>query len=129
MTEFELIVTLKETSAGIATDFQFFLTVTFALIVVSYTVGERLSVAPRIAISVLYLAMVFLLFVRYQGQASQALHAVTSLREIKSDYPALDVVTLMWTRRFIFLAGTIVAIYALFKPVTTLKVEDDGRGT
>ena len=129
MTEFELIMTLKETSAGIATDFQFFLTITFALIVVSYTVGERLGAAPRVAISGLYLAMVFLLFVRYQGQGSQALYAVTKLREMKSDYPALDVVTLMWSRRFIFLAGTLVAIFALFKPITTLKGEDDERST
>jgi len=129
MTEFELIMTLKETSTEIATDFQFFLTVTFALIVVSYTVGDRLGAAPRIAISCLYLAMVLLLFVRYQGQASQALFAVTMLREMKSDYPALDVVTLMWTRRFIFLAGALVAIFALFRPITTSKGEDAGSST
>ena len=86
MTEFELISVLKETSTGIALDFEFFLTATFALIIVSYTVGERLGKAPRVAIASLYLVMVVLLLVRYQGQATQALFAISALREMKIDY-------------------------------------------
>jgi hypothetical protein len=129
MTEFELIMTLKETSDGIALDFEFFLTITFALIVVSYAVGERLGKAPRIVISSLYLATVFLLFVRYQGQASQALFIATKLSEMKSDYPVIDMVTIMWTRRFIFLAGTFAALFALFKPITVTRSEVEKRGT
>jgi Ca2+/Na+ antiporter len=130
MTEFELISVLKETSNGIAQDFEFFLTATFALIIVSYTVGERLGKAPRVAITSLYLAMVVLLLVRYQGQATQALFATSVLREMKSDYPTLDTVILMWFRRFIFVAGTLVAVYSIFKPVVISdKEEDDENGT
>ena len=125
MTEFELISVLKETSVGIALDFEFFLTATFALIIVSYTVGERLGKAPRIAITCLYLVMVLLLLVRYQGQATQALFVTSALREMKSDYPTLDTVVLMWSRRFIFVAGTLVAVYSLFKPVLTSDKEED----
>jgi len=117
MTEFELIMTLKETSAGIAQDFEFFLTMTFALIVVSYSVGERLGAVPRFVISVLYLATVLLVFVRYQGQVTQAQYAIASLSDIKSSYPALDVLTVMWVRRFLFLVGAVAAVYALFKPI------------
>ena len=121
MTEFELIMTLKETSDGIAQDFEFFLTMTFALIVVSYSVGERLGAAPRFVISVLYLATVLLVFVRYQGQVTQAQYAIASLSEIKSNYPALDVLTIMWVRRFLFLVGALAAVYALFKPINVSK--------
>lgn len=130
MTEFELISVLKETSNGIALDFEFFLTATFALIIVSYTVGERLGKAPRVAITSLYLAMVVLLLVRYQGQATQALFVTSALREMKSDYPTLDIVVLVWSRRFIFVAGTLVAVYSLFKPVVISdKEEGDENGT
>ncbi|MEZ5572244.1 MAG: hypothetical protein R3E64_09485 [Halioglobus sp.] len=130
MTEFELISILKETSDGIAQDFEFFLTGTFALIIVSYTVGERLGRAARIAITGLYLAMVALLLVRYQGQTTQALFITSALREMKSNYPTLDIVVLMWSRRFIFVAGTLVAVYSLFKPVVISgKKEDDKHGT
>jgi hypothetical protein len=130
MTEFELITVLKETSNGIALDFEFFLTATFALIIVSYTVGERLGKVPRVAITSLYLAMVVLLLVRYQGQATQALFVTSALREMKSDYPTLDIVVLMWSRRFIFVAGTLVAVYSLFKPaVISDKEEGDDNGT
>jgi hypothetical protein len=126
MTEFELILILKETSNGIALDFEFFLTATFALIVVSYTVGERLGKAPRIAITCLYLAMVVLLLVRYQGQATQALFVTSALREMKSDYPTLDIVVLMWSRRFIFVAGTLVAVYSLFRPIAYSNNKESG---
>ena len=130
MTEFELISVLKETSIGIALDFEFFLTATFALIIVSYTVGERLGKAPRVAITCLYLAMVLLLLIRYQGQATQALFVTSALREMKSDYPTLDIVVLMWSRRFIFVAGTLVAVYSLFKPVVISdKEENEEHGT
>jgi hypothetical protein len=124
MTEFELISVLKETSDGIGQDFEFFLTATFALIIVSYTVGERLGKAPRVAITILYLAMVALLFVRYQGQATQALFATSVLREMSSAYPTLDTVFLMWLRRFIFVAGALVAVYSVFKPVVISDKEE-----
>ncbi len=62
MTELELIGLLRETSTLIALDFEFFLTATFAVMVVSYTVGERLGKAPRIIIACIYIATVFMLF-------------------------------------------------------------------
>jgi len=127
MTEFELISILKETSDGISQDFEFFLTGTFALIIVSYTVGERLGKAARVAITGLYLAMVLLLIVRYQGQATQALFVTSALREMKSDYPTLDIVVLMWSRRFIFVAGALVAVYSLFKPIVISEKKEDDK--
>jgi len=51
------------------------------------------------------------------------------LSEMKSDYPTLDMVSLKWTSSFIFLAGTLAGIFALFKPVITSNDEKDSDRT
>ena len=43
MSEFELITLIRETSSTISQDFQFFITVTFAVIVAVYAAGDRLA--------------------------------------------------------------------------------------
>ena len=128
MTELELIGLLRETSTLIALDFEFFLTATFAVIVVSYTVGERLGKGPRTIIACLYLATVIILFIRYQGAVSQALFAISGLKELGSSYPVLNIEILSWTRRFIFVAGALAAAYSLFKPIASSNKQKEGAG-
>ncbi len=128
MTELELIGLLRETSTLIALDFEFFLTATFAVMVVSYTVGERLGKAPRIIIACIYIATVFMLFMRYQGAVSQAQFAISGLKELGSSYPFLNIDILSWTRRFIFVAGALAAAYSLFKPIASSNKQKEGAG-
>ena len=128
MTELELIGLLRETSTLIALDFEFFLTATFAVVVVSYTVGERLGKAPRAIIACLYLATVFMLFMRYQGAVSQAQFAISALKELGSSYPVLKIEILSWTRRFIFVTGALAAVYSLVKPIASSNKQKEGAG-
>ena len=128
MTELDLIGLLRETSTLIALDFEFFLTATFAVIVVSYTVGERLGKTTRTIIACIYLATVFMLFMRYQGAVSQAHFAISGLKELGSSYPVLNIEILSWTRRFIFVAGALAAAYSLFKPIASSNKQKEGAG-
>jgi Ca2+/Na+ antiporter len=123
MTEYELISLLRETSANVSQDFEFFITITFALIFVSHAVGDKLGKLPRIAVSLLYVAFIVLILSRYQTFLEQAQHVIAQLRQMKSDWPTFDIVLVSWSRRFVFFFGSLAAIFTLFWPVVASNNE------
>ena len=125
MTEYELIALLRETSAYISQDFEFFITITFALIFVSYAVGDKLGKLPRIVVAMLYLASIVLIYSRYQTFLAQAQHVIAQLSQGGSQWPTVDLVLVSWSRRFIFVFGSLAAIFSLFWPVVSLTKEQE----
>jgi len=127
MTEFELLEMLKQTSSGIAQEFEFFLTVTFAVIFASYAVGNKLGVFPRIVICVLYLSSVLIFMLRYEILSNQIPLFQLGLAEIGSEYmkapPAVPIIGIL--RRSIMVVGSIVTVYIVFRPVISQSEEKD----
>ena len=135
MTEYELISLLRETATTISQDFEFFITVTFAVIFVSYAVGEKLKRLPRIIISVLYLGSVALVLFRYQNLLSQVEYIVSSLRELDSGFPIdsnLRINFVSPIRQSLMVLGSLAAVYTIFKPVISdssqLEKSENGDG-
>jgi hypothetical protein len=48
-TEYELVASLRETAGNVEQDFEFFLTITFALTFVSYAVGDKLGKMSKLS--------------------------------------------------------------------------------
>ncbi len=124
MTEYELISLLRESASGISQDFEFFITATFAVIFVSYVVGDKLKRGPRIIISLLYLGSVAMILFRYQNLIDQIPFIVASLNEMGSDFPATsNIPSVSVLRRIIIVLGSIAAVYTIFQPVIFVDKE------
>ena len=130
MTEYELIALMRETDTTIAQNFEFFISATFAVIVVSYAVGDKLKALPRIVITILYLGSVVMLFTKYQNLLGQVNFMVASLSEVGSDFPAtLKVPLASWLRQFIMIFGAFAAVFTIFKPVLSAHDKNDDTET
>ena len=125
MTEFELLALMRETSYTISQDFEFFMTVTFGVIVATYAVGERLKLFPRIVITILYVCATYLFFARYLNFISQLQFISTSLVEMGSNFPLPETKLPGLTRRIIYLAGSMAAVCTIFWPIITGEVKID----
>jgi len=124
MTEYELIALLRETASTISQDFEFFITLTFAVIFVSYAVGKKLKTIPRIVISILYLASVTMLLLRYQSLLVQVQFINSNLTSIGSDFPEMTKILLTSVlRQSIYILGSLAAIYSIFIPIINSNEE------
>lgn len=65
--EVQLLQLFLEVNQDIDTQFQFWISITFAVLVASFVADERLSRAERMAVSVLYLCAAAILLFRYQS--------------------------------------------------------------
>jgi Ca2+/Na+ antiporter len=65
--EVQLFELFLEVNQDIDTQFQFWISITFAVLVASFVADERLSRAERAAVSVLYLCAAAILLFRYQS--------------------------------------------------------------
>jgi hypothetical protein len=65
ITEVQLLQVFLDVNADVDTQFQFWISITFAVLVASYVADERLSRAERGAIAALYLCAATILLFRY----------------------------------------------------------------
>ena len=131
MTESELFSAMSEVSVLLTHDFEFFITATFALIVVSYVVGDKLPLLPRVLIAVLYAAAVAMLLFRYQAYLDMFGVINTKLAQLESAFlpdpsrgaPASAL------RLFIYIAGSVATLYVLFRPITPSEEKERAGDT
>lgn len=125
MTESELFLAMMETSALLSQDFEFFITATFALIVVAYAVGDRLTLLPRILISALYLASVAMFLFRYMYFQQMFVTFRAGLLELNSELvlEADDWSPSTALRLFIYVAGSLATEYSMFRPLILARSE------
>lgn len=128
MTESELFLAMTETSALLSQDFEFFITATFALIVVAYAVGDRLTLLPRILISALYLASVAMFLFRYMYFQQMFVTFRAGLLELNSELvlEADDWSPSTALRLFIYVAGSLATVFSMFRPVILARSEVEG---
>ncbi len=130
MTEYELASLLRETAASISQEFEFFVTASFAVILVGYFAQNRLKTGPRIVIAILYTSSVALFLIRYQNFTDQVRFITTSLQALNSDFPTpRNVEFSVWIRRVIVLFGSAAAMYSIFRPVLKNESVRSEEGT
>lgn len=132
MTEYELLALLREYDSPVAQDFEFFITATFAVIVVSYVTEGKLNKTARYVIAALYTSTVLLLALRYFNLQREMLVIFSSLAELDSDFlrDSGSIPFAAILRIFVMVCGSVVTIYVLFRPgaisnKTDLAVRDD----
>lgn len=116
MTEFEVIVLIQELGRTITEQFNFWMATTFAVVIASYTAGERLDKYIRLAIAVLYLAACTVYFFRYLDAVESVTRYAKVLQEMKSDYSPRHVTITSYARRFVMFGGSILAMLMIFMP-------------
>ena len=118
MTEFELRQLLFDIEAVVADQFQFWMAATFAVVVVSYTAGERLKVWARVCVAALYFAAVMTFFLRYLVATGQTREAFGMLRAMGADLGiSYGLPTLVsYLRRIVIVAGTVFATVLILRP-------------
>ena len=85
----ELIELVQNEIAGLDSQFEFWITVTFAVVVASYLARGELPMTVRISITLVYSLAVSLFFSRMSTHAFAARQILSALTEAGVDYPSL----------------------------------------
>ncbi len=116
MSEFELQTLLIEVDGTISDQFQFWMAATFAVVIASYTAGERLALWARVSIAVLYAAAVAMFFLRYLGSVGQMVEFVQQLRDLGVEPFSIPPRIISVLRRFVMFGGSMLTIVLICKP-------------
>ena len=116
MSEFELQTLLIEVDGTITDQFQFWMAATFAVVIASYTAGERLALWARVSIAVLYAAAVAMFYLRYRGSVGQMVEFVQQLRDLGVEPFNLPPRIIGGLRRFVMFGGSMLTIVLICKP-------------
>ena len=104
-----------QAQAAADTQFQYWLTITFAVVVAGFVAGERLSNKLRILAAALYLLATFLLMQRFGHMATGSGPYQQALIERGIDALPRQGLTIVITRVAVFLLGTASALYFLLR--------------
>jgi hypothetical protein len=115
MTEADLLQIFLDVNQDIDTQFQFWISITFAVLVASFVADERLSTAERIVVAALYLCAATILLQRYMSALS---HLQTTMRLFdESGIARPQVATLAGQLRLtLFTFGSLVAAGSVLFP-------------
>jgi hypothetical protein len=113
--EVQLLHALLDLLAQIDTQFQVWLTVTFAVLVASFIAGKRLSIAGRVTIAVLYGAAGAVVILRY-ATAIQWVAYVRALYETYGIAPPPESGTVVAIRLVLMMLGGLVTGLAVLFP-------------
>ena len=121
MSEFELNILLIEYASGIDAQFNFWMAMTFAIVIASHTAGDLFNRLGRSALVFLYLLTCAVIYVRYLAGAAQVTIVIPQLRELVGEvgFAKLGQYTGIG-RRVLMLGGTVFAVLVVVRP-TFLK--------
>lgn len=116
--EVQLLELFLEVNADIDTQFQVWISITFAVLVASFVAGDRLRRGARVGLAVLYMCAAWVLFIRYL-RAGTYLEYVVSLYSMYSVRPPALVgvsPTAGLLRTTLFTLGSAVAALSVLFP-------------
>ena len=122
MIEVELLQLYMEVNQDIDTQFQFWISITFAVLVATFVAGHRLSRGGRAVIAALYLCGAALLLSRYFSALSH-LGIVLGLYEQYGVEPPSVIGTAGLLRITIFLVGSLVTVLSVLLPHLGFRLE------
>ncbi len=112
----ELIGLMQNELAGIDTQFQFWLTITFAVVVASFMARGQLGITVRVVVAALYLLATALLSARSLGHVELAIYLGGVLTEHGIDAPQTFSNLVGWLRRAVLTLGSISALIFILFP-------------
>ena len=127
MSEFELVILLREMGGGISEQFNFWMATTFAIVVASYTAGEKLNQGFRIVLVVLYAAACAVFYLRYMSAIELVTIIAGRLQDLGSDLGPRIIPWASFLRRTVMLGGSFLAILIVLRP--SLTAGDDAADT
>ena len=119
MSEFELIILLREMGGGISEQFNFWMATTFAIVVASYTAGDKVNQGFRIVLVVLYAAACGVFYLRYIGAIESVMIIAGRLQELGSEFGPRVIPWASFLRRLVMLGGSLLAILIVLRPSLT----------
>ena len=119
MTEFEIVTLIQEYGAAISDQYNFWMATTFAVVIASYTAGDRINRGFRIILVVLYLMACFVFFLRYLGAVDTVMLLAERLQSMGSDLGPRTVPVASYARRLLVISGTLVAVLIVLFPSWT----------
>jgi hypothetical protein len=126
MDEFQIRELIAANQEVVAQQFQFWMAATFAVVVASYSAGDRLVAWARACIAALYVGAVAVFFLRYVAAIADG----ASFREMLTDIgasigaPGLP----RWIsilRRVVMIGGTVLAVVLILIPKAGHKAAAD----
>ncbi len=126
MTEFEIVTLIQEYGAAISDQYNFWMATTFAVVIASYTAGDRLNRGFRSVLVVLYLMACIVFFLRYLGAVNAVSILAERLQAIGSDLGP-NLIAAGYTRRLLMISGTLVAVLIVLFPSWTGVATDDAE--
>jgi len=118
MQESEIIGLLYDLNEILSQDFEFFITLTFAVIVVSFLVGDKIERFAKVVIAILYSCAAIMIFSRYYLFMEQVVYLLRELDKLGSQIPVSDKVTALPTtlRIIIYALGSIMTVILVLWP-------------
>ena len=116
MSEFEQIGLLLQVSEGVNAQFEFWVGVTFAAIIATYTAGDRLNPIARGILAIMYLATCAIFYQRISNQIGNAQVIVGALNEMGSDWLTQASVSIQPLRRGLIIAGSLLVASTIMFP-------------
>ena len=116
MTEFELVLLLREFGSSITEQFNFWMATTFAIVVASYTAGDKLSIWFRAVLVLLYLAACGVYYLRYMGAIASVTEIAGQLQALDSEFGPRVIPVASFLRRAVMLVGTLLAVVIVLRP-------------
>ncbi len=115
MSEFELLEVLRNANASLDSNFQFWLSSTFAVLMAFFFAGERIVGYIKWVIVLLFLSSTMVFLYRMQASGREATKARRALEELDSDFLIInaDTSAIVIGGGFmtIILIGTIATVY------------------
>ena len=111
----ELVEIFYLTMTVADTQFQYWITVTFAAVVAGFIAGDRLKKRLRIAAASLYLLASFVLISRFFATALSAGRVAMAMEEMGVDIVRPVGTLVVVARILLFILGTVAALYVLLR--------------
>ena len=122
----DLIALVQTATAGIDSQFEFWLTLTFALVVSTFLAGGALTRGARIAVAILYVLSVYLVWLQQVFHVEQGRYFLSLLADLGVETPRAAGELADRIRSVIFFGGSLAAVVFLLRPGL---VRSGGRST
>jgi hypothetical protein len=116
ITEVQLLQLYLDVNQDIDTQFQVWISITFAVLVASFVAGPRLSRVARVGIAGLYVCATIILYLRYMRAASYIPYTIELFLQYQVALPQTVGQLAYELRRGLFLIGSGVTALAVLVP-------------
>jgi len=127
MTEVDLLPLFFDVNQDIDTQFQFWISITFAVLVASFVADERLSRMERRVITALYLCAAAIIYMRYTSALAHQFAVLQLFTDNGLQQPELPTIAGV-LRIALFTFGSLIAAASVLFPRSAARRSTDDQG-